>query len=670
MTIFIAFFCSVTWRCFIGALCCCVAFAAGADGLVVGVEDVVAPNFALRGIRLTWAGSGTMEVKIAAMQLPQQRLENVRLRCGQFRWQGQVVSCRNGTLDLLPKVRFEMRYHLAQRRAKLVLTGENQERWLLTGVFKQGEWALNAQWENASLMRIAPWLPKHLPTLTAGKLSGTFNASGRATDLDEAQLDVRFADLAFSDASGLHAGEKLAGTVKVGATRADAAWQWRSDLTWQQGEAFWQPLYLSAHKGYQFRALGRFDGTNVQVTDALAVLPEVGQVQFSGKWDVAKKTLLDATVQGDNLGLDKLFALYALPFLDKSVVAEASVVGYADVAWQYRHGATQLLGLNLREGGIVDGQKRFKLEKINSQIHWLADKPSVAKLSFEAGAVLGVPLGAVAWEMQMNGQRFAVAQAKLPILDGELVINDFELQHNDDWHWHFAGGITPISMDKLSVMLGMPKMLGTLSGMIPKVSYEDGQMTVDGALLFKVFDGTVVASQLKFADPFGRAPRLSGHLNMRRLNLDALTHTFSFGNVQGLIDVDVNGLVMQNWQALQFDARIASSTGSYRKKISQKAVQNISALGGSGAVAAIQRGVVGAFENFGYKQISWTCTLRNDVCVMGGVAKPAGGAYTLIAGGGIPAINVIGYNQYVSWRELVTRLKRVVQDNRQVVVVQ
>lgn len=658
---------AIVCRYFLGALWCCAAFAAGADGLVIGVEDVVAPNFSMRGIRLTWAGSGAMEVNIAALQAQQRTFKNVRLGCARLVWQGQEVSCRNGSLDLLPKVRFDVVYHLAQRRAKVVLTAENQERWVLAGSFKNGAWELDAQWENALLTRIAPWLPKTMPTLTAGKVSGTFSASGRATDWDDAQLDVRFADLAFSDASGLHAGEKLAGTVKLGATRADTAWQ--CDLVWQQGEAFWQPLYLSASKGYQFRATGGFDGATLRVTDALAVLPEVGQVQFSGGWDVAKRALVEGAVRGDNLALEKLFSLYALPFLDKSALAEATVAGHADVAWQYRNGATQLVGLNLRDGGIVDGQKRFKLEKINSQVNWLADTPSVATLSFESGAVLGMPLGAVAWEMQMNGQQFNVAQAKLPILDGELVVNDFELHHDDDWHWHFAGGITPISMEKLSVMLGMPKMLGALSGMIPKVSYEDGQIEVDGALLFKVFDGTVVASQLKFSEPFGRAPRLSGNLNMRRLDLDLLTRTFSFGNVQGLIDVDVNGLVMQNWQALQFDARIASSEGSYRKKISQKAVQNISSLGGSGAVAAIQRGVVGIFENFGYTQISWTCALRNDVCVMGGVAKPTGGAYTIIAGGGIPAINVIGYNQYVSWRELITRLKRVVQENRQIIVV-
>lgn len=32
-------------------------------------------------------------------------------------------------------------------------------------------------------------------------------------------------------------------------------------------------------------------------------------------------------------------------------------------------------------------------------------------------------------------------------------------------------------------------------------------------------------------------------------------------------------------------------------------------------------------------------------------------------GGGIPALNVIGYNRRVDWSELVNRLQRVVADN-------
>jgi len=35
---------------------------------------------------------------------------------------------------------------------------------------------------------------------------------------------------------------------------------------------------------------------------------------------------------------------------------------------------------------------------------------------------------------------------------------------------------------------------------------------------------------------------------------------------------------------------------------------------------------------------------------------------------GIPAITVMGYNRAVSWDELITRLKRVTQNNVQAVV--
>jgi len=142
-----------------------------------------------------------------------------------------------------------------------------------------------------------------------------------------------------------------------------------------------------------------------------------------------------------------------------------------------------------------------------------------------------------------------------------------------------------------------------------------------------------------------------------------LTRTFSFGNMQGRIDADVNDLQLQDWQPLRFDARVYSSAGKYPKKISQKAVQNISALGGAGAAAAIQRSFLGFFENFGYDRIGWRCVLRNGVCTMGGIDEANHGTYTLIEGGGIPAINVMGYNRTVSWGELTTRLKRVTQGN-------
>ena len=96
-------------------------------------------------------------------------------------------------------------------------------------------------------------------------------------------------------------------------------------------------------------------------------------------------------------------------------------------------------------------------------------------------------------------------------------------------------------------------------------------------------------------------------------------------------------------------------------------MQNISALGGTGDVAALQRSYLRFFENFGYDRIALSCMLRNGVCAMDGV-EPVGGGYVIIKGGGIPAINVVGYNRSVDWNELLSRLQRVMQDNVQAVV--
>jgi hypothetical protein len=51
-------------------------------------------------------------------------------------------------------------------------------------------------------------------------------------------------------------------------------------------------------------------------------------------------------------------------------------------------------------------------------------------------------------------------------------------------------------------------MHGTLSATIPTVRYQQETLNVDGALLFKLFDGTITAQNLALENPFGKLPRL------------------------------------------------------------------------------------------------------------------------------------------------------------------
>jgi hypothetical protein len=149
---------------------------------------------------------------------------------------------------------------------------------------------------------------------------------------------------------------------------------------------------------------------------------------------------------------------------------------------------------------------------------------------------------------------------------------------------------------------------------------------------------------------------------MTNLDLELLTRAFDFGTITGRIDAHVKGLQLVGWEPVRFDARLMSSPGNYPRKISQRAVENISSLGGAGAAAAIQRSFLRFFEQFGYDRLGLSCRLENGICEMDGIERAPQG-YVIVKGGGIPAISVIGYNRAVDWRELVDRLKRIMQDN-------
>lgn len=661
------------------------ATASGAE-FMLGINDIVSQAFAARGIRMVLPMDGSADLQIASLKVQQREFHNVRVRCGEFTLSSVQIACRKGHLDLMADATLDFSYAFDSKQLQLTLAAAGGESWQVAGQLGERAWQVTVQLRNAQGKRLASLFPADVPLPTKGTLNGTLRVSGNASGAEIVNVDMQLADFGFSDASGLHAAEKLRGPVKLTVKCSGTVWNWQGNVAWQSGEMFWQPLYLRGGSGLS--ASGSYDGKLFKVEQAVVDLPDVGRVQLTAGWNVQKSTLLEGTLRGRGLALTSLFEVYAKPFLDKGSLAESALYGHADVDAQYRNGGLQSLRLNLHEAGISDAARRFALLGVNSDIDWQADAPRTAIIAFAGGALLGAPLGAGQWTVNMKGLEFDVPQASLPILDGKLDLRDFHLHREavqagkpcngcsqvnqaglpcsdckQEWHWYFAGSLVPISMEQFSTAAGWPKMLGTLAGHIPRVSYDGREISVDGALLFNVFDGTVVATKLKLADAFGRAPRMSGNLAMRNLDLDLLTRTFAFGSMQGRLDGDVNNLELQDWLPVRFEARVYSSAGSYPRKISQRAVQNISSLGGAGAAAAIQRSYLGFFENFGYDRIGWSCVLRNDVCQMGGIEAADNGPYSIIRGGGIPAISVMGYNRAVSWGELITRLKRVTQDN-------
>jgi hypothetical protein len=536
----------------------------------------------------------------------------------------------------------------------------------------RGTLSMDGRWQGEATLKRgdAAQLVKEftLPvTVSKGELRGRAEFSGEQRSLQQVQADIVLKDAAFNDDSGLHAGERLAAHLVATAVREGDQWRWSGKLDGTDGEVFWQPLYLAkADLGFEGR--GRYSSQAISVEQGTLAIGGVGSAQLSAALSRPDNRLQHLEVKADRLDMSGAYTRLLQPFLDKTMLGNLEMAGQADVRLSMGESALKSFSVVLRDFDVEDRNGKFALYKVNANVPWSLNKATQANLRYGGGHMLKMNLGATDLAATLNGYSLTAPEMKLPILDGTLTLSDVSAAFlQQQWHWHLGATLTPISMVDFSHAVGWPVMEGKLAAGIPMVTYTDGMMTMDGAMGIDVFDGSITVDNLAMQNPLGIAPRFQADIRMRNLDLDLLTRTFAFGAMTGRLDGDVKNMVLSRWQPVQFDASFRSAPGSYPKKISQRAVENISALGGAGAAAAIQRSFLRFFKEFNYSKIGLSCKLRKGVCEMDG-AEPAKEGYVIVKGSGVPAITVLGYNRSVSWGELLSRIQRVTQGNAKPVI--
>jgi hypothetical protein len=633
--------------------------AAVAQQITFTMDGVSAPSFAAGKISGTLRAGDAIsaEVQIGEIELAGHRWRNVRIRCPDLKQERDQLSCAQGTLESPAKMPLEFRYSTLTKKLEFALHPVANESWRVS-VSAAETFTLTLA--NVPLTRLAPWWPAAAPRPNAGVIGGTMIFTDAAEPRISAELKI--AGFGFSDDSGLHAGEKIAAVLALQAQQRAGAWQWQSRIEWQGGDVFWQPIFVSGG-GHILTVAGLFDAKRVLIERGRLAFAGVGNFEFSARYDIPAARLAAARLDAANLDVTALYEKLLKSMLQGTVLGDMRSDGRTDVAIEIRDGTVATAEFEFKRVSFEDRARRFALFGVSGALPWHREQSTVAILRIDGGEVLHMPFGAFALPLEMRGMSVRTRDLHIPLLDGKLIANEFLASEDaTGWRWRYSGSIAPISMQRFTGALGLPVMHGTLSAEIPAVRYQQSTLAVDGALLFKVFDGTITAQKLVLESPFGKVPRLTADVEMRNLDLDLLTRTFSFGKMTGRVDAQVRELELVNWEPVRFDARIASSPGNYPRRISQAAVQNISALGGAGAAAAIQRSFLRFFETFGYSALGLSCRLEAGVCQMGGIENVPQG-YVLVKGGGVPAINVMGYNRNVGWRELIERLKRVTEGN-------
>lgn len=595
------------------------------------------------------------QVRIGYLSLGERELHDVVLACGVLSLADGVIACRNGRLAGVPGAdgaQVTLRYDTAQSSGALRLAfsagGAIDARLDVSG-------AIVVTLTRLPIGIFAAWLPQLATWQAGGNVDGTVRYAAR-----RAHADLTLSQGKFSDADGLHAGESLNVDVDVVARRTGEGWVGDVQLRWPEGAVFWNPVLLSPE--ISLMASGRIDGDHVHMESAHLRAPGIGALTASGVFDLERVRLRkgEARLEGGDLAV--LVPQFVLPVLAPAQTERWRTSGMTSAHLQWSSDTLESATVSLDGVGFSYLGQRFRVGPISGEIPWHRDHPTTAQVHVDGLGWQKLAFAAFDVSAWISGDAIEFAPLRLPVLDGALVVAslDFE-KENAIWEAGASLYMEPVSMRRFTEALQLPSMAGTLSASIPAVSASSRRIALGGALVIAAFDGYVQATGLEVVDPFGLVPRLTADVSAEHLDLEQLTETFSFGSVSGFIDISVNRLEMAAWRPVMFDAVVRSTPGDYRRRISQRAVENITALGGAGAVAAIQRSFLRFFNDFGYRELGLACRLRGNVCEMQGLDGEgrADAPFLIVRGGGVPALNVIGYNRRVDWVELIERLARV-----------
>ena len=631
-----------------------------------------------------------LQLDAASVQLPETAgaVTDLQLVCTAAELTTGQLQCADGELAFHSEqlgrqvTRISFNYHFDDVRIKASLRGLKLlgGRLVLHANYADSHWQLDFSAKQLSLetlARVAAQQGGVIPQLNgSGRVDITGSLQGSGTNMTAGKAQLLLKAASFSDDSGGIAAEDFELALDVEMQSTANGWRIKTDAKANNGGLYIAPVYLEVGR-MPITAHARFDWLparqRVELQAFDFIHPDVLDLHASGRIDTAGLRAESLDVEVKQGVFPALYETWLQPWLTETMAGELESAGRvtAQVNWRADH--LQQLDLELKAVTLHDKEGRFGLDEISGRVKWLNETTPVrSQLEWSGGNLYRVALGPASVALE-SGKHFVRLReaARIPVLDGALQVEMFNLEYGngESLRWQVDSILTPVSMSDLTLALGWPEFAGKLSGIIPAVSYADGNLQVGGVLLVRVFDGEVTLRNLQLERPFGVVPRLQLDAEIRDMDLETLTRTFSFGRIEGRLEGEVSGLKMESWRPVEFDAAIRTpENDSSRHRISQRAVDNISNIGGAGVGGALSRGFLRFIKNFPYSKLGISCRLQNGVCEMGGVA-PAADGYYLIKGRTLPPrLDVIGYADRVDWGSLVSQIMAVTR--QQDVIVQ
>lgn len=593
-----------------------------------------------------------------------ERLSSININCVNATYENSTVHCSNGVVS------FQYR---DQKSAKIKLAFD----------YSAGQqWQINLAGLDIDLPVFSALVQNVHHALqgyqiTGGRLHGRIEISGENSRLNEVKLDSNVTGLSIEGETIL---QDVAAKIDLDLANDRGTWKTKTSLLISEGAMYIVPgvnilgdkpgFYIEAgNKPLSIELAGRWDtNNNILYLDGLDYIhPDILDLQASAEIDIADTITLPVFSIRTNISdIAKTFPVYIQPLLLKTNFSNLETAGGLALELNYQHGQLERLELDFGDIYLDDNNNRFSLADLagNLSIHsddtpvqsflrW--DGMSFHRLDFGAGAVLFESVASKVNVLHWNN---------VDVLDGKLEINKFNMENigTPEFQMTLDANLTPISMKAFTQAMQWPLMSGTLSGTFKGLRYSNNNLHFNGDIDIHLFDGDVVLRNLLINNIFSEYSRLTANIDVKDLDLQRLTDTFTFGKIEGTLNGHVNDLVLENWQPVHFDAAFQTPMDDDKPhRISQKALNNLSSLGG-GLSGTMSRGLTRFFQEYSYGQIGLGCRLNSGVCELSGVQDTGKGFYLLTQGGLLPPwVEIKGTGRSIQWTHLVDGLKQIIQ---------
>jgi len=431
------------------------------------------------------------------------------------------------------------------------------------------------------------------------------------------------------------------------------------------GEGFVEPLYVDFGKT-PLRAAAQW---RLHLASRLLMLSDLdlqfeGIGQASGHATVTlsqPRQTLAASLQLRQLALAPFAERLLLPFLAGTRFDTLGADGRGEADIELQAGAPTAVRLQLQDAQLVLPKLGLVWSGVDGTARWTASGSAPESTLHWRELQLGqIEVAPGTLRFAADARDFRLLEPlRLAMLGGALQLRQLQLRElgRPAMSAAFDAELEPIDLAALCRALGWPEFSGTLAGRLPGLRLEGEQLSLDGRLEARAFDGEIALSNLRAIQPFGVLPRVAADLRLRRLDLKAVTGAFSFGRIEGRLDGDISGLRLLRWKPVAMDARLYTTPGdTSRHRISQRAIDNISSVGG-GPSGVLSRSFLRVFDDFAYDRIGWSCRLVDGICHMGGIEPAENGGYVLVKGKLLPRIQVVGYSRRVGWETFLGQLR-------------